>query len=1034
MRHGTAAPAALVEQAAHQGQPMAALTDRDGVYGAAEHIDTCRRTGVRPVLGVDLALASPDGGRVVLLARGATGWASVCHLVTTAHHDGAGPAITRDQVAEHAHGLVVLLGTDSDVGLALAQRRGSHARDLLTAWRATGAEIVLAPHQHGADGQLHTARSLVRMADDERLLAVLTNTVRYPDPGDASVAQALDRIRLYSPGGHTPGPPTTSAHLADAAHMEAVAAGVCAGDTTRARRLIAHTLALAASCALDPVADLGAGRIHLPDRPDAPAELRSRLDAGAARLGLDRSRAVRDRVEQELATVTRMGLESYLLTIADAADAIRAKNIRCSARGSAVGSMIVHQLGISAIDPLEHGLLFERFCGPDRPMPDVDLDVESARRLEAYDAVIAAHPGSSAAVAMIDTYRARSAIRDAGLALSLPTVEVERIAALMPRVRASRICDTIRELPELRAMDGWNTPRMRELVDLAQRLSDLPRHVAMHPCGLVLSDHSLPDRLPTRPSGSGHAMVMADKDAVESWTWGLLKLDVLGVRMQSTLAHALGEVERTTGKALDLDAIPDGDPATAHMIAASRTIGCFQTESPGQRELVSRLRPATVADLTIDISLFRPGPVGSDLVTDYLTARTTGRPAPTAHPLLEPILAETGGVMIWHEQMLRILDAMTGCGLHQAESWRRALKTPEGLREVASEFHTAATAQGHTPATIDAVWERLAAFAAFGFTKAHGVAFAQVAYQSAWMKRHHPAAFAAGLFTHNPGMYPRRTLLAEMRRFGVRVLPMDIHASKRTWRVEQVDEDHWGVRPALSDIGSLTPAETDRILGSRPFTGLRDLIVRAHPSTPALDDLILVGALDHLTGADQDDGPDRRDLLLHAHSLARAHPRSAAGAGQLALATTPDQVPAGQGTPMTHTERLEEEARILGYEISGHLMDRHADRLADLAARPRPPLVAAADLHRVPTGTTVAVAGLTIALQTPPMRSGRRVIFASIEDRTGVVEAAMFADAQEHSAGVFRTEPVVVVTGRVRRSAPGALPTLTITTVRALRP
>lgn len=1033
MRHGTAAPARLVERAADLGQPIAALTDRDGVYGTAEHLDACRRAGVRAVLGVDLALASPDRGRVVLLARGAVGWASLCRLVTAAHHRPSGPAVTtREEVARYPDGLVVLLGSDSDVGRSLAQRRGPHARDLLAAWRRTGAEIVLAPHDHGVEGRPHVARSLVRMADDERLLAVLTNAVRHPVPEDAPVALALDRIRRYAPGGYSPGPVTDRAFLAGPEHMAQVALGVCGGDATRARRLVAHTLALAASCVLDPVADLGAGRLHLPARPDAPAELRARLAAGAARLGLDRSRAARERVEAESATVARLGLEAYLLTIADAADAVRAKGIRCSARGSAVGSMIVHQLGISAVDPLEHGLLFERFCGPDRPMPDIDLDVESARRLEAYDAVIAAHPGASAAVAMIDTYRARSALRDAGLALSLPSAEVERIVALFPRVRAARIRATVEDLPELRNMDGWDTPRVRELVDLAQRLSDLPRHVAMHPCGLVLSDHSLPDRVPTRPAGSGHAMLMADKDAVESWQLGLLKLDVLGVRMQSALAHALGEVERTTGERIEPDRIPDGDPATAHMIAHSRTIGCFQTESPGQRELVSRLRPRTVADLTVDISLFRPGPIGSDIVGAHLAARAGGGAAPAAHPSLEPILAETGGVMIWHEQMLRVLDAMTGCGLEGAEAMRRALARPQGVREVAAEFRVRAAEHGHDRGTIDAVWSQVAAFAAFGFTKAHGVAFARTAYQSAWMKRHHPAAFTAGLLTHDPGMYPRRTLLQEMRRFGVRVLPLDVHASGRAWRVERVGDLPRGVRPPLGDIGSLTPAEVDRLIAGRPFSDLRDLIVRARPSAPALDDLVLVGALDRLTGADREGGPDRRDVLLHAHALVRAHPRRAAEAGQSSLVAVPVRVRAGRGAPMTHAERLEEEARVLGYEVSGHILDRHADRLADLEARGRPRLVTAADLHRVPTGAAVAVAGFKVGVQTPPMRSGRRVIFASVEDRTGVVEAAMFADAQEHAAGVLRSESFVVVTGRVRRSSPDALPTVTVATVRPL--
>ncbi|NKY98905.1 DNA polymerase III subunit alpha [Nocardiopsis alborubida] len=1029
-RHGTAAPARLVEQAADDGQPVLALTDRDGLHGAAEHVSACQEAGLSPALGTDLALAVPDGGRVVALARGARGWASLCHLVTAAHHRPGPVAVTREQLAEHHTGLVLLLGSDSDVGRALAQGRPAHARVLLAAWRATGAELALAPHEHGALGQRRTARAMVALADAERLMAVLTNAVRHPAPGDAVVAHALDRIRQHAPGGHTPEPRTPRAHLAPGEQMLQTALGVCAGDQVRARRLVAHTLALAASCALDPTADLGMGRTHLPTRPDARTELRARVFDGAARLGLDRSRAARERTEHELATVDRMGLWTYLLTIADAADAIRAQGIRCFARGSAVGSLLVHQLGISAINPLEHHLVFERFCTPSRPAPDIDLDVESARRPQAYDAVIASHNGASAAVAMTDTYRARSALRDAGTALSMPAAEVERIVQAFPRVRASRIARTIEELPELRALEGMDTEPVRQLVGLAQRLSDLPRHVAMHPCGLVLSDHTLGDRLPTQPSGAGHPMVQADKHAVQ--TWGLLKLDVLGVRMQSSLAHTLGEVERTTGRRPDLESLPDGDAATAHMTALSRTLGCFQTESPGQRELVSRLRPATIADLVADISLFRPGPMGVDVVSAYLAGRA-GTATQAPHPAVEQILAETGGALLWHEQLLHLLDAMTGCGLEQAENMRRALGDAQGRGQVRTEFHTRAAERGHTPDTIDQVWQQVEAFAAFGFCRAHAAAFALVSYQSAWLKRHFPAAFFAGVLTHQPGMYPRRSLLHDARRFGVAVLPLDLHASGRHWAVERVDDLHWGLRPPLTDVGSLTAAERDRILTQRPYTDLRDLIVRARPSTPALDDLILVGALDALTGAEHGQGPGRRDVLLHAHTLARTRPRRAdAAADQLSLDTDQAPTPTRRTAPMNHLDRLDEETRVLGYELSGHVLDRHAELLADLAARRN--LVHAADLNRVPSGAPVTVAGLKLSVQTPPTRSGRRTIFASVEDRTGLVEVAMFPDVQEHSAAVLMRERLVVVSGRVRRSTPGALATITATRVESLRP
>ncbi|QKW32560.1 DNA polymerase III subunit alpha (plasmid) [Nocardiopsis flavescens] len=1032
LRHGTAAPRTLVDAAAFAGYTTAALTDRDTLIGAAEHVAACREVGLGPVLGADLALAVPGGGRATVLARGRTGWASLCRLVSAAHHGPAPAAITPAMVAERPDGLVLLLGSDSDVGRALTHRNPAAARAALDAWQAGGADTVLAVHDHGAPGQRESARALLRLGEDRRLLVVAAGPVRYPAPDGAPLAAALDRIRRHAPGAVDLEPETGRAHPATEEAVFEEAVGICSGDTARARRLLAHTRALAASCVLDPAADLGMGQAHLPENPEARAHLRARVADGAARLGLERSPTARERAAYELSVIDRMGYWSYFTAVDDAARAIREKGIRCAARGSAVGSLVVHLLGISPVDPLQHGLLFERFLTPSRgELPDIDLDVESHRRLEAYDAVLASHPGPAGAVAMVDTYRARSALRDAGAALSLPAAEIDAIASAIPRVRADRIRETIAELPELRAVRAITGPRTEALYDLAEQLAGLPRHLAMHPCGLVLGGPTLPDRVASQPSPAGYPLLQADKHHVEEW--GLLKLDVLGVRMQSAISHALGQVEAATGAVPDLGTVPEDDPATLHLMATGATIGAFQIESPGQRELLSRLRPQGMADLIADISLFRPGPVGVDMVGAYLDGRA-GSPRPTPHTDLDPVLADTGGAVLYHEQLLRVLDVYLGCGLDAAEAMRRTLATPHGLTQVREQFHAAAAARGRPPEATARVWEIVDGFRSYGFCKAHAAAFAAPALQSTWLKAHHPAAFFAGLLTHHPGMYPRRTLIAEARRMGVRILPLDLHTSAATWQVEKVGDLEWGLRPPLSDVGSLTDADRDRLLTGRPYTDLRDLITRTRLPSETLDDLIMVGALDTLCAAETPDGPGRRDVLLHAHALVRARPRTATAAGggdQLALDAAPAPIPAGRATPLTHTERLAEEARTLGYEISGHHLDPHVDRLTELAASPTG-LVVAADLHHHPDGARVTVAGRRIGYQTPPTRSGRRVVFFTIEDRTGLVECAMFADTAAHAAATLAAETLVVVRGRVRRAAPGALPTLTVTGVRPL--
>ena len=418
-------------------------------------------------------------------------------------------------------------------------------------------------------------------------------------------------------------------------------------------------------------------------------------------------RAAKDRLDRELDIIVRTGTASYFLTVADIADRIKARGIRCAIRGSGAGSFVNHLLGISAIDPLEHGLLMERFLSPVRAtLPDIDLDVESARRLDAYRVIFDRYGAERAAcVSMMETYRARSAIRAVAAAMSLPPDEIGRIAKAFPHIRARHITGALEDLPEL-ASSNLSAPQFATVFQIAERLDGLPRHVAMHPCGILLSDATLLDRTAVQRSSEGFALSHLDKDDAE--IAGVIKLDVLGVRMQSAMAYTIAEIARTSdpsrevaSEALDLDKIPRDDEPTYAMIKEARTLGCFQIESPGQRELVRKLAPETVSDLIVDISLFRPGPVSSDMISPFLKARHGLEQPAFPHPDLREALAETGGVVVFHEQVLRILDVMTGCGLAEADLVRRHLSKDEGPRRTKPWFRAAARRRGYDEATID---------------------------------------------------------------------------------------------------------------------------------------------------------------------------------------------------------------------------------------------------------------------------------------------------------------------------------------------
>ncbi|MFB8772596.1 DNA polymerase III subunit alpha [Streptomyces broussonetiae] len=1041
LRHGASHPERLAERAGERGMDALALTDRDTVAGAVRFAKACARAGVRPLFGAELAVTAPEpdgtrpeqrrrapvrGGafidestpRVTFLARdGARGWADLCRLVTAAHRAPDLPLLTWPD--NHADGLTVLLGPDSDVGRALAAGRPDRAARLLAPWREVyGDALRLEAVWHGrtgtGPGSLRLAARTVGFAAEQGVRPVLSNAVRYADPGMGPVADVLDAARRLVPVDPDKGLDSGEAWLKDAGAMLGAAERIveAAGfGREAAHRLLEQTRATAAECLVDPEDDLGIGTVHFPEphlvgagRRTAQRVLASRAAAGMLRLGYTGRRAYWERMHQELDIIAHHGFASYFLTVAQVVDDVREMGVRVAARGSGAGSLVNHLLGIAHADPVEHGLLMERFLSKRRMvLPDIDIDVESARRLEVYRAIIGRFGAERVAtVAMPETYRVRHAIRDVGAALSMDPADIDRIAKSFPHIRARDARAALDELPELRELAGQRE-RYGRLWELVEALDALPRGVAMHPCGVLLSDASLLSRTPVMPtSGEGFPMAQFDKDDVEDL--GLLKLDVLGVRMQSAMAHAVAEVERAAGERIDLDAVPDGDPATYRLIRSAETLGCFQIESPGQRDLVGRLQPATFHDLVVDISLFRPGPVAADMVRPFIEARHGRAPVRYPHPDLAGPLKETYGVVVFHEQIIHIVDIMTGCGRDEADRVRRGLSDPESQGRIRVWFAQHAAAKGYDAETIQRTWEIVEAFGSYGFCKAHAVAFAVPTYQSAWLKAHHPAAFYAGLLTHDPGMYPKRLLLADARRQGVPVLPLDVNRSGVAHRIELVS-GKWGLRLALSDVHGISEAEAARIADGQPYASLLDFWERARPSRPVAQRLAQVGALDEF-------GANRRDLQLH---LTELHRGARGGRG--------DQLPlsggrrtASAGLPdLSEAEKLSAELGVLSMDASRNLMDDHRAFLDELG------VVSARRLREARHGETVLVAGAKAATQTPPVRSGKRVIFSTLDDGTGLVDLAFFDDSHDACAHTVFHSWLLLVRGVVQRRGPRSL-------------
>ncbi|MGW7419174.1 DNA polymerase III subunit alpha [Streptomyces sp. NPDC054813] len=1047
-RYGASHPEQLVRRAAEQGMPALALTDRDTVTGAVRFAQACAKDGVRPVFGIDLAVEAlapppPDrrrrtparGGahvvepplRFALLAQNREGWARLCRITSAAHAgavSGTPPVVPWQALREYGGpGLTVLLGPLSEPVRALSVGREDVAMRLLAPWteifgRDVRLEVVAQKRSGTGPGSLRLAARTLALADRTRATAVLSNAVRYADPDQHRLADVLDAARLLRPIDRRR-LDSGQRWLKDERGMETVARMIveCAGgDIRRARRLLADTADTATACTVDPVSDLGLGARHFPEPSLFGAEpraggaaqlLRGQCEAGLARRGLDRDRTALDRLDEELEVISELGYDSYFLAVAQVVADIRAKGIRVAARGSGAGSLVCHALDIATANPLDHRLLFERFLSTRRAsLPDIDIDVESARRLECYDTIFERFGKERVAVtAMPETYRARRALRDTGLALGIAPAEIDRIAKSFPHLRASDITGALAELPELRQLAG-EAHRYGPLWELAEGLDSLVHGMAMHPCGVVISDATLLDRLPVQPTPQGdYPMAMAAKEEIEAL--GNIKLDVLGVRMQSAMAHAVTEIERTTGNHIDLDnprQVPLDDVFAFKLIQASQTLGLFQLESPGQQDLLSRLQPRDVQDVIADISLFRPGPVAGGMPERYIAARHGGTPD-YAHPDLEPVLSDTYGVTIWHEQIIETLSVLTGCDRAFAEITRRALGDKEQLPRIRDWFHERARARGYSAAVRDEVWKTVEAFGAYGFCRAHAVAFAVPALQSAWLKAHYPAFLLAGLLEHDPGMWPKRVLVSDARRRGVPVLPVDVNHSQVKHTVEKADGDRWGVRLALSAVHGISEDECARIEAGQPYGSLSDFWQRAHPSRPVAERLAEIGALTCL----HDGRLTRRDLLLQIAELHRQSRNRTATSGQLPIDTDAVGGAEPSGLPeMTGREALSAELSTLGIDISRHLMEHHHRLLREIGATD------AAHLAGMRAGQQVLVAGVRASTQTPPIASGKRIIFVTLEDGSGLVDLAFFEDSHPACAHTVFHSGLLLVRGTVQ--------------------
>ncbi|MEW6547057.1 MAG: DNA polymerase III subunit alpha [Bacillota bacterium] len=781
--------------------------------------------------------------------------------------------------------------------------------------------------------------------------------------------------------------------------------------------------------------------------------LRQKVYEGARQRYGTVTEEIRQRLEHELDIICRLGFEDYFLLVWDVARFARERGIRYAGRGSAADSAVAYCLFITGVDSIRRGLLFERFMSPERAeKPDIDIDFDARYRDEVTRYVYEKYGADHVAgVATYNTFGARAAVRDLGKALDLPPAEIDRFAKRLPySLNADDLDRAFASVPELRD-SGLDPHRFRLLSEIGRRVAGFPRHLGTHLGGVVISRRPLVEVSPLQMAAKGITIVQFDKDDVEAL--GLVKLDLLCLRTMGAIEEASRQITlRDPG--FRYDDIPPDDPATFEMINEGRTIGVFQLESPAQRALQARLGASHQEDLVASVALIRPGPIKGNMVEPFIARRQGKEPAQYLHPALRPILEKTYGVVLFQEQVIEIATAVAGFTPGEADRLRRVMthaRSQREMEEIGRHFVEKARARGVSEEVARAIFAQIAGYASYGFCEAHAAAFADIAYRTAYLVRHYPAEFYAAILTLQPmGYYPPETVVVEARRRGIAVLPPDINRSADRFTVEVADgPPHTDGRPAirtsLRAVKGMPEKGVEAILAVRrqggPFVSLADFCRRlacppdastaagwlacppdARPGLRGLDqdvieNLILCGAFDSLH-------PNRRllmwqlpavlrecrsDLLPGISSLAGGATR---GRGSwVAGGGPPPVLPAlgvewsGPGVvaavaDFTPLEKLAWEHEILGFGVSGHLMGHLRPYLQKRGYR------SSREVASMPEGSRVKVAGLAVRPHRPPTKSGRIVVFLSLEDEFGLVDVTVFENVYRRYGGHIFGEAV----------------------------
>jgi DNA polymerase III subunit alpha len=1025
----------LIAAAVAEKMPAVALTDHGVMYGAIEFYKKAQKAGIKPIVGMEAyiltkgsrleksAQSEASGSRragyhhIVLLAKNLVGYKNLIKLCSIGHIEGFyyKPRIDMHVLRKHSEGILALSACVGGVISAhLVNGNDREAYEAAETYKDVfGEDFYVEIQNHGIQREIPVLQKAPKLAKDLGLKLVATNDIHYLKREHAIAHNVL---LLIPDSGGTTQDYTQLRYQTDQAYFKSTKEMLkLFADFPEA---IASTLEIAEKCNLQ----LELKTNHMPSFPIPPESGVETLEEYLAKIAREGftvrypnpDEALERRLDHEIGVINRMGYAGYFLIVQDFIQAARKMGVYVGpGRGSAAGSIVSYALGITNVDPIKYDLLFERFLNPDRiSMPDIDVDFSDTKRDKVIQYVREKYGSDSVSqIITFNTLSARAVLKDVGRVLGINLSTIESITKQIPveQGKVRPLADALETIPELKWVKESPEPKMKTLVEVSLVLEGMNRNAGMHAAGVVIAPGSISDYAPLFKTNQTEVMTQYNMKDLE--TVGLLKMDFLGLRTLTVLENALNIIREGHGVELDLDHIPEDDPATFDLFSRGDTVGVFQFESSGMQDWLRKLRPTSISDLVAMNALYRPGPM--EMIGEFIARKHGQQALSYTHPKLEPILKETYGVMVYQEQVMKIASEIAGFSLAKADLMRRAMgkKDQKLMGDMKREFVEGAERLQVGKKTGGEIFDLIEKFAKYGFNKSHSVAYSVIAYQTGYLKAHYPAEFMTANLSSETGNIDKIVkFIDDCRRRGLSVLPPDVNESGKDFRV--VSD---GIRFGLCAIRNVGESAAESIIAAREegggFENIFDFARRVDlrlVNKKCLESLVVAGACDSLPG-------HRAQLFENcerAASFGQAAQTSSQN-GQSSLFDDPDpgararQFPAlAERAPWPEFERLAKEKAVLGFYLSGHPLLKYEEEVKEFSN------VRLGDLTGYKEGTTVRACGIVTGVRKKVDKRNNTMAFVEIEDFTGKADCVVFADPYAKYRPLLEPESMVLVTGR----------------------